>query len=177
MRSLQWGSGVSIDKGATPQWKDPEELLGIFHKVVLWGQLSNSSPRLAAALGAYRRLDRSVLNRGRQVPDTRHQRRSGLSPAEVRAFVDGYVAGRTARELGAEVGVSRQTVVRHLKRNGVTIRRRPLTVDEAARAVALYGQGWSLAKVGELLSRDATTVSQILERAGVPRRDTQGRNR
>ena len=145
--------------------------------VVLWGQLSNSSPPLTAALRAYRRFDQSVLHRGHHYAAVPHQRRSGLSPAEIRAFIDGYEAGRTAKELGAEVGVSRQTVVRHLKKNGITTRKRPISEDELARAIALYRQGWSLAKVGELLERDPTTVSHLLERAGVPRRDTQGRER
>jgi len=101
----------------------------------------------------------------------------GQSPAEIRAFIDGYESGKTARELAAAVGVSRQTVVRHLKVQGVAMRRQPLTVEKAKRAIALYEQGWSLADVGDALDRPATAIHDVLERAGIPRRDTHGRMR
>jgi IS30 family transposase len=126
---------------------------------------------------SYGRLDQSLFHQGRHYAAVPHQLRSGLSPAEIRAFIDGYEAGRTANELGEEVGVSRQTIVRHLKKNGITTRRRPITEDEPDRAIGLYKQGWSLAKIGELLNRDPTTISHMLEQAGVQRPDTQGRDR
>ena len=145
--------------------------------VVLWGRLRNPSPELTGALRSYLRM---ALPRHRPAPADaadRYGRRSELSPAEIRAFIDGYEMGKTAKELGAENGVSRQTVVRHLKAQGVTIRHQPMTAEDAARAAVLYRQGLSLADVGEALDRPPTAIRDVLERAGVPRRDSHGRER
>lgn len=146
--------------------------------MVLWGRLRNPSPALTGALRSYLRMARPLP--GTPVPtgvSDVHRRRSELSPAEIRAFIDGYENGKTARVLGDEVGVSRQTVVRHLKEQGVPIRRQPMSAEEATRAITLYQTGWSLAEVGELLDRPPTAIRDVLERAGFPRRDTHGRGR
>jgi hypothetical protein len=49
--------------------------------------------------------------------------------------------------------------------------------DQVDDAIHLYKLGWSLARVGEHLNVDHTTVLTKLRERGVPTRDTHGRPR
>ena len=142
--------------------------------MVLWGQLSNLSPSLKAVIRAFRCAVRGFDTEIEPVAGS-VRCRLGACPDEIRAFIEGYEAGKSAKEVGAEAGVSRQTVVRHLKQSGVTIRYQPMPPEVTARAIALYKQGWSLVRVGDHLGWSPTAIHDVLERAGVPRRDTHGR--
>ncbi len=90
-------------------------------------------------------------------------------------MVAAYENGATARAVGRLFGISRHTVTGHLKARGIALRHRPLGPEQVAEAIRLYGQGWSLARVGEHFGRDATLIHLVLKREGVPRRDCQGR--
>lgn len=54
------------------------------------------------------------------------------------------------------------------------MRRRGLSPDQADDAIHLYDIGWSLARVGEHLRVDPTTVLNRLRERGIPTRDTEG---
>jgi hypothetical protein len=69
------------------------------------------------------------------------------------------------------------TVLRLLRKAGVTLRQQPLTDDQINRAVQFYEQGCSLTQVGEHLGRDHTVIWNALKQAGIPRRDSHGRPR
>lgn len=64
-----------------------------------------------------------------------------------------------------------------LKRNGVAMRRRDLSLEQVDEAVRLYAANWSLARIGEPMSVDPTTVLNRLWDRGAKTRDTQGRAR
>jgi DNA-directed RNA polymerase specialized sigma24 family protein len=49
--------------------------------------------------------------------------------------------------------------------------------DQIDEAVQLYGEGWSLARIGERMQVDPATVLTRLRGRGVRMRDTQGRER
>lgn len=57
------------------------------------------------------------------------------------------------------------------------MRRRGLSPDQTDEAVQLYGEGWSLARIGERMGVDPTTVLAKLRDRGVRMRDIQGRER
>lgn len=52
-----------------------------------------------------------------------------------------------------------------------------LTADQVDDAIRLYESGWSLARVGERLDVDPTTVLARLRERGTPTRDSYGRSR
>jgi hypothetical protein len=57
------------------------------------------------------------------------------------------------------------------------MRRRGLAPDQIDTAIHLYNLGWSLARVGQHLGVDHTTVLTKLRKRGIPTRDTHGRPR
>ncbi|MGQ0776414.1 MAG: helix-turn-helix domain-containing protein [Pseudonocardiales bacterium] len=57
------------------------------------------------------------------------------------------------------------------------MRRRGLSLDQLDEAVQLYREGWSLARIGEQMGVDPTTVLTRLRERGLRRRDTRGRER
>ncbi|NYI89384.1 MULTISPECIES: helix-turn-helix domain-containing protein [Pseudonocardiaceae] len=54
------------------------------------------------------------------------------------------------------------------------MRRRGLSDDQVNDAIHLYNLGWSLARVGEHLGVNHTTVLNKLRERGIPTRDTHG---
>ena len=80
-------------------------------------------------------------------------------------------------ELGAQFGIERRTVSAILHRHGVPMRRRGLSPDQVETAIHLYNLGWSLARVGDHLDVDHTTVLTTLRERGIPTRDSHGRPR
>ena len=73
--------------------------------------------------------------------------------------------------------ISKVTILRIMDAHGVPRRNTTLSPSDQATAIQLYQQGWSLARVGAHLNRDAATIQHALIRAGEPRRDSHGRKR
>ncbi|MGH3517628.1 MAG: helix-turn-helix domain-containing protein [Haloechinothrix sp.] len=71
-------------------------------------------------------------------------------------------------ELGARFGIDRRTVSTILLRHGLPMRRRGLSPDQVDTAIHLYNRGWSLARVGQHLGVDHTTVLSKLRERGIP---------
>jgi hypothetical protein len=80
-------------------------------------------------------------------------------------------------ELGDRFGIERRKVSNILHRHGVPMRRRGLSPDQVDDAIHLYNLGWSLARVGQHLGVNHTTVLNKLRERGIPTRDTHGRPR
>jgi DNA-directed RNA polymerase specialized sigma24 family protein len=59
----------------------------------------------------------------------------------------------------------------------VPMRRRSLSPEQVDAAIHLYTLGWSLARVGEHLGVDPTTILNRLRRRGVRTRDAHGQPR
>ena len=70
------------------------------------------------------------------------------------------------KDLAREFGISRQTIAAILDRHGVEHRHQRLSVDDIAEASRLYESGWSLARVGNHLQVNASTVLNVLRRIG-----------
>lgn len=79
--------------------------------------------------------------------------------------------------LAQHFGVHRSTVSAILKRHAVSTRQSGLSAEQVRRAVLLYGQGKSLAIIGNELGVDTGTVHDRLRERGVVMRDTHGRER
>jgi site-specific DNA recombinase len=74
-------------------------------------------------------------------------------------------------ELGDRFGIERRTVSNILHRYQVPMRRRSLSPEQVDTAIHLYNSGWSLARVGEHLGIDPTTILNRLRRRGVHTRE------
>jgi len=80
-----------------------------------------------------------------------------------------YRSGATILDLAGRFGVSRTTVMAHLRRAGVETRYNLLEgrVDDAK---SLYERGWSLVQVAAYFDVSAGTVLNAFKRAGVETR-------
>ncbi len=90
-------------------------------------------------------------------------------------LVTGYQTGATVYELADRFGIERRTVSNILHRHEVPMRRRSLSPDQVDTAIHLYRLGWSLARVGQHLDVDHTTILTALRRRGIATRDSHGR--
>jgi hypothetical protein len=106
-----------------------------------------------------------------------HNVRKRLGDDAITRLVADYEAGAPTTKLTTKYGIGKGTVLRILDDHGVTRRHQPLTEEQVQEAMELYQRGWSLARVGQFLGRDATLIHLTLKRAGVSRRDCHGRER
>jgi transposase-like protein len=81
--------------------------------------------------------------------------------------VQQYQAGDDMRVVAERWGISRKTVAEHLRRAGITPRRKGLSPDQVQAAVDLYAAGWSLMRIGERFGCDHGVVLRALNQAGV----------
>ena len=100
-----------------------------------------------------------------------------LSPDTIQQLITDYQAGTPSTQLMVTYNLGKGTVLRLLRTHGVQLRNQRMTPEHIEQATQLYGQGHSLAAVGAHLGYDHGTIWRALKRAGVPRRDSQGRAR
>ena len=107
-------------------------------------------------------------------PASRQRR---LTKAERQQIVEQYQTGARVKDLAGQFGVRRATIGAVLDQADVLRRPRGLCPAQIDQAVTLYGQGLSLARIGERFDVEAHTVRSALLRRGVRMRDTHGRQR
>ncbi len=95
---------------------------------------------------------------------------TSVTPEIVVRMVELYEAGMSARQVGLEVGLHRESVMRHLRNAGARVRRQGLDADAVEQARELYLSGKTLAQVGVVLGVAQGTVGRYLHRHGVPLR-------
>ena len=104
------------------------------------------------------------------------QRQLRLDHQQVAELARRYEAGDSVRTLSAVFGVNRETILEHLKREG--IERRPhirkLTDRQVGRAASLYASGLSLAKTAEHFDVSERTLRSELAKAGHAIRPRRG---
>jgi hypothetical protein len=108
---------------------------------------------------------------------TRLPGRGASLQAQVEGLIEGYAAGETTYELGTRFSIQRQTVSRILKREGIPLRNQPLSGDEIAAAIDMYGVGLSCQRIAHLLCCNHGTGRRALIGEGVRLRDSHGRER
>lgn len=118
--------------------------------------------------------ERLQRDEGREDASRRLPRRSRqLADDEVDRLVAARKAGAEIKDLAAELGVHRATIIAHLNRRGVEGRRHPgrtLTETGIQDAGRLYESGLSLAEVGKRLDVDRRYLRVVLPAAGFPLR-------
>jgi hypothetical protein len=109
------------------------------------------------------------------VPQHIHKASQRLDSATIEQLVTDYRDGMPTIQLMSTYHLSKGTILRIMDAQGVPRRNAAMSPADQATAIRLYQQGWSLARVGAHLNRDAGTIQHVLIRAGVPRRDNHGR--
>lgn len=90
-------------------------------------------------------------------------------------MAESYRAGATVHELAGRFGPAHRTVSRMLRGQGVALRRQGLSPEQVDEAVRLYRSGWSLARIGQPMNVDPTTVlNRLRERRVQTRGPTAG---
>ena len=105
----------------------------------------------------------------------RRQRQRRLNMTEVTELIKEYEQHASIKDLAKQFGIHRLTVTALVRRHGVELRRTGLAKEDIAAAAHLYGQGWSLTKLGVKFDVDSTTVWRALRAAGVVMRSSSHR--
>jgi hypothetical protein len=100
-----------------------------------------------------------------------------LSTDTIQQLIADYQAGTPSTQLMVTYSLGKGTVLRLLREHGVQLRHQRMTPTDVAQAIQLYQAGNSLAAIGTKLGYDHAAIWQALKRAGVPRRDSHGRER
>jgi DNA-binding NarL/FixJ family response regulator len=103
-----------------------------------------------------------------------HQIHHRLTTDDVKRLIDLYNQGELIDDLATQFHISRTTVMKHVERAGAP-RRRNLLTRRLEEAQQLYDQGWSLARIGQHLGVNASTVWRTFRNADMPMRDPHGR--
>lgn len=106
-----------------------------------------------------------------------HKATQRLDPATVEQLMADYRDGMPTTQLMQTYHLSKGAILRIMDAHAVPRRNSALSPHDQTTAIRLYQQGWSLARVGAYLNRDAGTIQNALIRSGVPRRDSHGRER
>lgn len=93
-----------------------------------------------------------------------------LSAVTIAELVDAYQAGTSTPELCKRYGLSKGGVLKLLGDAGVTMRKQPMTDEQAELAVRLYGEGRSLQAIGDELGKAKSSVREALIGRGVTMR-------
>ncbi|GEM_PF-1185665 len=137
--------------------------------VELRGCLSNPLAAQIVTLADEAMADRAKL----PGPSSSGAVRLNVTPQRRLAYADqteivlAYVAGANMKDLAAAHGIHRVTVSEIIRRAGVPTRQRGLDPGQVERAVRLYGEGWSLARLGERFEVAGATVWRALRGRGV----------
>lgn len=81
------------------------------------------------------------------------------------AVVEGYLSGLSCDALRLEYGLGKSSVISILSDAGIERRHQRMRGDDLARAIDLYKSGLSLAEVGAVLGRSASTIQSALQRS------------
>ncbi|WP_328404759.1 helix-turn-helix domain-containing protein [Nocardia sp. NBC_00403] len=110
------------------------------------------------------------------IPRRAHQLQRRLTDTDRAAIIAAYEAGSSTKHLAAQWQLAKASVLTILRTGGANIRQqRRLTDEEINHAISRYRDGESLQRIGKRLGVAHTTIRAALERRGIPRRDTHGR--
>lgn len=142
--------------------------------MVLTAQLLNPSPPQARLY--IRAADQGIRPLRPSTPAQIKQVQHRLSDEKVAQLVLDYLDGHSVSELVQQYRIHRNTVLDHLKRQGIARRPtvRKLSDAQVEEASQLYRQGWSLVKVGDHFQVDDETVRTAFKRAAIAIRPRRG---
>jgi len=96
--------------------------------------------------------------------------RTPLTAEQSAALASAYRAGERVTTLAARYGISRETLLQHLKKHGAAKGLNAFTPEKAQRAVELYVAGMTLAEAAAATDSNSRSIVLELEARGIPRR-------
>lgn len=161
------------------QKRGPGSMPGPLCSVEVARQCSNLAPSLQSAVSAHREIRRrhrtAAVSQGSTRPLPKPVPRlteEMLDEAERR-----YRGGEILRAIAGDLGVSRQRLAERLRERGVRLRREKPSSEQVLEMCRRYEQGESLARIGERLGFNPSSVRLYLLRVGMPLRNPHGRGR
>lgn len=97
---------------------------------------------------------------------TRSLRRK-LPPEVIDEIVSRYLSGEFTTDLSCEYGISKSGLLKLLRAEGVSIRKRSITSEDTDRVVQLYEGGMSITEIVEQIGYSYSTVRKSLHHSGV----------
>jgi hypothetical protein len=128
-------------------------------------QLSNHSASLLSVVTEVETAEwpvRNAQNNCKAEPPF-HQAQKRLDPEQAAELVAGFVDDEEIKDLAAQYGINRTTVLAHLKRQ----RRSELMPADIEKVIELYAVGWTIETIGPELRVGASTIRRALLKAGV----------
>ena len=107
-------------------------------------------------------------------PRLAKQQQKRLTGEELVAFCDAYRARVPIKDLAAEFGINRMTVMDLASRHGLPRRYPVLSPDQVVEAARLYQAGRSLASIATVLPASPDAIGDALTRTGVRLRQRPG---
>lgn len=142
-------------------------------------QCSNLAPSLQLAVSSHhairRRRKKFTVSQAstRPLPSPVTRLTSAMMDEAERRYMDGEIL----RLIAGHLGVSRQRLAERLRERGVRLRREKPSSEQVLEMCRRYEQGESLARIGERLGFNPSSVRMYLLRAGTALRDAHGRER
>jgi hypothetical protein len=133
--------------------------------------LSNPAPELTSALRAFRKPVLTPENARPSRPKPTIKRIHQPTESELAAMVAAYERGDNVLQIARAIGIGRSRTARLLKEQGVRVNLRAMTIADCDEAVRRYGEGQSLAEIGQALGRDGETIRLRLLSRGVQVRE------
>ncbi|MDN5715810.1 MAG: hypothetical protein L0G89_01105, partial [Janibacter sp.] len=153
--------------------------VSIASRVEVARQCSNLAPALQLAVSSHR----AIRRRRRPAPVSPTSARAlprpvpRLTAAMLGEAERRYKDGEILRAIAGDLGVSRQRLAERLRERGVRLRGEKPSSEQVREMCLRYEQGESLARVGERLGFNPSSVRVNLLRAGIALRDPYGRER
>lgn len=107
----------------------------------------------------------SVPAEEKKVPKRTLQRR--LTPQERAELVARYRAGEDTPALSREYGISKCGLLHLLGKEGVTMRKQPITSQDAERAARFHESGLPITEIVNRIGYSYSTVRKSLHKSGV----------
>lgn len=93
--------------------------------------------------------------------------RRRLAPSTIAELVARYNGGEHTPALSREYGISKTGLLLLFRAEGVSLRRRAMTPQDAERAVRLYESGLTVDEVVEQIGYSYSTIQRALHQKGV----------
>ena len=108
-------------------------------------------------------------------PSNTRQHQTRLDIEQIDLLLHEYGLGAKVNDLAIQFGVSRYTVLNHVRKSGTPTHHLKMSKDEIRIAKLLYTDGDSLATIGERLGVAPNTVRLALQKEGISTRPRPGK--
>ncbi len=152
---------------------DPKDLLGTVDRHSIKCQLPLLTPDQIANLAEVSRNLPPGTKPSEHAKSLTRSLQRRLSPTDTKELASRYEAGESVSELSRAYGISRPGIRKILNAQGVSLRERGMTQEDADRAIGLYKCGLTIMEIVDEVGYSYGVVNRMLHKREVtvrPRR-------